>query len=74
LTRLLAALIYIGASDESLRYVHVCFKLVFLGKMSANNPSQKSVVLELFIKKSKCYQSGSTEDSRTTDSGRFWPV
>jgi len=38
--------------NQSLRYVHSCHELIFLVKMSINNPSQKSVVLESSVKPS----------------------
>ena len=39
--------------------------------MITMNPSQKSMVLESSVKPSKGCQFGLTEDSRSTDSGRF---
>ena len=46
--------------------------------MSANNPSQRSVVLESSVKPNQAMLIwhawlGLTEDSRTTDLGQIWP-
>ena len=37
---------------QSVRYVHRCLEFAILRKMSTNNPSQKSVVLEFSVKPS----------------------
>ena len=62
----------INPSDQSVRYIHSCPQLAILIKMSINNRSQKSVVLELSAKPNlNCHFSCTglvlAEDSRTTD-------
>jgi len=41
--------------NQSLGYVHFCFELIILIKMSTNNPSWWSVVLESSVKPSMGY-------------------
>ena len=56
--------------NHSVKFVHICLELNNLIKMTINNPSRKSVVLESSAKPRPGQPKlGLADDSRTIDSG-----
>ena len=66
---------FCGQVNQSVRYVHYCRQLVILIKISTNNPSRKSVVLESSVKPSLLSnQTKAWLDSRFKNHPWYKPV